>query len=35
MIDEIGMFVLGLFLLLLGGDSLVRGASGLGQRFGL
>ena len=26
---------LGLFLLLLGGDSLVRGASGLAQRFGL
>jgi cation:H+ antiporter len=35
MINEIGMFVLGLFLLLLGGDSLVRGVSGLGQRLGL
>jgi cation:H+ antiporter len=31
----IGMFALGLFLLLLGGDSVVKGASGLGQRFGL
>lgn len=31
----LGMFALGLFLLLLGGDSLVRGTSGLAQRFGL
>jgi len=31
----LGMFALGLFLLLLGSDSLVRGASGLAQRFGL
>ena len=31
----IGMFLLGLLLLLLGGDSLLRGASGLAQRFGL
>jgi cation:H+ antiporter len=29
------MFLLGLLLLLLGGDSLLRGASGLAQRFGL
>lgn len=33
--NAIGMFVLGLFLLLLGGDSVVKGASGLAQRFGL
>lgn len=33
--NAIGMFVLGLFLLLLGGDSVVRGASGLAQRLGL
>lgn len=31
--NAIGMFVLGLFLLLLGGDSVLRGASGLAQRF--
>ncbi len=30
--NAIGMFVLGLFLLLLGGDSVLRGASGLAQR---
>ena len=35
MINEIGMFALGLLLLLLGADSVVRGASGLGQRLGL
>jgi cation:H+ antiporter len=29
------MFLLGLLLLVLGADSLLRGASGLGQRFGL
>jgi cation:H+ antiporter len=29
------MFLLGLLLLLLGGDSVLRGASGLAQRFGL
>jgi len=34
-INEIGMFVLGVFLLLLGGDSVIRGAAGLGQRLGL
>lgn len=33
--NAIGMFVLGLLLLLLGGDSVVKGASGLAQRFGL
>jgi cation:H+ antiporter len=31
----LGFFVLGLFLLALGGDSIIRGASGLGQRLGL
>ena len=31
----IGMLAFGLFLLLLGGDSVVKGASGLAQRFGL
>lgn len=31
----LGMFLLGLLLLLLGGDSALRGASGLAQRFGL
>lgn len=35
MITAIGMFALGLLLLLLGGDSVVKGASGLGQRLGL
>ncbi|MEO7252337.1 MAG: calcium/sodium antiporter [Arenimonas sp.] len=35
MISAIGMFFLGLFLLLLGGDSALKGASGLAQRFGL
>ncbi len=34
MIVSIGYFVLGLFLLLLGGDSVVKGASGLAQRLG-
>ncbi len=33
--NTLGMFALGLFLLLLGGDSVVRGTSGLAQRFGL
>lgn len=33
--SAMGMFLLGLFLLLLGGDSVLRGASGLAQRFGL
>ena len=33
--SSLGMFLLGLFLLLLGGDSVLRGASGLAQRFGL
>jgi cation:H+ antiporter len=35
MLNSIGMFALGLLLLLLGGDSVLRGASGLAQRFGL
>lgn len=35
MVNAIGMFVLGLFLLLLGGDSVLKGASGLAQRLGL
>jgi cation:H+ antiporter len=30
-----GMFLLGILLLVLGGDSLLKSASGLGQRFGL
>lgn len=34
MIEAIGLFVLGLVLLALGGDSIVKGASGLAQRFG-
>jgi cation:H+ antiporter len=34
MIVGIGYFVLGLLLLLLGGDSVVKGASGLAQRLG-
>ncbi len=34
MIVSIGYFVLGLLLLLLGGDSVVKGASGLAQRLG-
>ena len=35
MFEAIGYFLFGLFLLLLGGDSVVRGASGLAQRLGL
>jgi cation:H+ antiporter len=35
MLESIGSFALGLFLLLLGGDSALRGASGLAQRLGL
>ena len=35
MVEALGLFLLGLLLLALGGDSLVKGASGLGQRFGL
>ena len=35
MAAALGFFVLGLFLLALGGDSIVKGAAGLGQRFGL
>lgn len=31
----LGFFILGLFLLALGGDSIIKGASGLGQRLGL
>lgn len=34
MLEAIGFFVLGLVLLALGGDSIVKGASGLAQRFG-
>lgn len=34
MLESIGWFVLGLVLLALGGDSIVKGASGLAQRFG-
>lgn len=35
MLAAIGMFLLGLVLLALGGDSVVKGASGLAQRLGL
>ena len=35
MASAVGMFALGIFLLLLGGDSVLRGASGLAQRLGL
>lgn len=35
MLMSIGLFVLGLLLLALGGDSIVKGAAGLAQRFGL
>lgn len=35
MLAAVGMFVLGLLLLALGGDSIVKGASGLAQRLGL
>ena len=35
MAAALGFFLLGLFLLALGGDSIVKGASGLGQRLGL
>jgi cation:H+ antiporter len=35
MFEAVGMFVLGLVLLALGGDSVVKGASGLAQRAGL
>ena len=35
MAAAVGMFALGIFLLLLGGDSVLRGASGLAQRLGL
>ncbi|HVI60384.1 MAG TPA: calcium/sodium antiporter [Luteimonas sp.] len=34
MLEAVGFFVLGLVLLALGGDSIVKGASGLAQRFG-
>lgn len=34
MLEAIGLFALGLLLLALGGDSIVKGASGLAQRFG-
>ena len=35
MFESIGLFLLGLALLALGGDSIVKGASGLGRHFGL
>ncbi|RDZ27173.1 sodium:calcium antiporter [Lysobacter silvisoli] len=35
MLEAVGLFVLGLLLLALGGDSILKGASGLAQRFGL
>jgi cation:H+ antiporter len=35
MFESVGMFVLGLVLLALGGDSVVKGASGLGRHFNL
>ena len=35
MIEAVGFFVLGLLLLALGGDAVVKGASGLARRFGL
>jgi cation:H+ antiporter len=35
MLEAVGLFVLGLLLLALGGDSAVKGASGLAQRLGL
>lgn len=34
MLAAVGLFVLGLVLLALGGDSIVKGAAGLSQRFG-
>ncbi|MCY7354723.1 MAG: calcium/sodium antiporter [Lysobacter sp.] len=34
MIEALGLFALGLILLALGGDSIVKGASGVAQRFG-
>src|SRR3546814_18059461 len=35
MFEAIGLFVLGLVLLALGGDSIVQGPSGLAQRMGV
>ena len=35
MVEALGLFLLGLLLLALGGDSIVKGASGLAQRIGL
>src|SRR3546814_2842363 len=35
MFEAIGLFVLGLVLLALGGDSIVKGTSGLAQRLGV
>ena len=35
MLEAVGLFVFGLVLLALGGDSIVKGASGLALRFGL
>ena len=33
--SSLGLFVLGLFVLLLGGDSALRAVSGLAQKFGM
>lgn len=35
MLETVGLFVLGLVLLALGGDSIIKGASGLARHFGL
>ena len=35
MATALGFFILGLFLLALGGDSIIKGASGLAQKLGL
>ncbi|MDN5781106.1 MAG: calcium/sodium antiporter [Luteimonas sp.] len=35
MFEAVGLFVLGLVLLALGGDSIIKGSSGLAQRFGV
>jgi len=35
MLESIGYFALGLLLILLGGDSMLRGLAGLAQRFGM
>ena len=35
MVEALGLFALGLLALALGGDSIVKGASGLAQHFGI